>query len=48
MSKFAFFLLCSISGGVCASANVDIHTWQYWVILLCVLGSYVCGAIRND
>lgn len=47
MSGFVFILLCAIHGAVCASANVTISNWQYWVLLLCTCSAYICGFIRN-
>lgn len=48
MSGFVFILLCSIYGGVWSAMNMNISSWQYWVILFCLLGAYICGAIRNN
>ena len=48
MSGFVFILLASINGAVCSSANVSISSWQYWVLLGCVCGAYICGLTKRD
>lgn len=47
MSGFVFVFLCAIYGSVWSTMNMNIASWQYWVILFCLVGAYICGAIRN-
>lgn len=47
MSSFVFIFLCTIYGAICSTMNINISGWQYWVILFCLLGAYICGVTRN-
>jgi hypothetical protein len=47
MGSLVFILLCAINGFALASANVKTSSWQYWVVLSCVCGSYICGLINR-
>lgn len=40
-----FTLLCGVSGGVLASLDAYITTWQFWVETGCVIGAYACGIV---
>jgi hypothetical protein len=45
MSGYVFILFAAIHGAVCASANINFFNWQYWILLACVCGAYICGAM---
>ena len=47
MSSFVFYMLAAIHGAVCTSANITISSWQYWVLLGCMIGSYICGYCKT-
>ena len=47
MSKVIFIMLCGLHGALSAKVGVGANTWQYYVLLACVLGSYICGALRK-
>lgn len=47
MIYFIDILLFAIIGGVLAFANITFSDWHFWVILLCAIGSHVCGYIKG-
>ena len=47
MSNFIFYMLAAINGAVCVSANITISSWQYWVLLGCTIGAYICGYCKG-
>lgn len=43
VSYFVYILLCAIVGVTSVKAGLYFNDWQYWVILGCVIGAYICG-----
>lgn len=42
-----YYLLCAIVGGVLSTANVTLSSWQFWVVLICMVGAYAYGRVKN-
>lgn len=51
MRKIVFYLIyvviCFIQGMICEKAEIKVNDWKYWMMFLCVLGAYFCGAMTN-
>ena len=47
MSKIIYFLLCGIVGGVFSTLDINITNWQFWVVVSCMSGAYICGRITE-
>lgn len=43
MANIIFILLCGLYGLASATANVKIKSWEYWIILGCIVGAFWCG-----
>ena len=44
---YTYYLLCAIVGFTLASADIFFTDWQWWVVLVCVICSYICGCENN-
>ena len=38
-----FTFLCAIYGVASATANIKMKSWEYWIILGCIVGAFLCG-----
>ena len=47
MISFINTLLFAIIGGALAKSDISISDWHFWVILVCAIGSHVCGYING-
>lgn len=43
MGYIIYIALCAIYGVASVTANVKINSWEYWVILGCIVGAFWCG-----
>ena len=43
MAYSIYLFLCALCGFTTATVDVDIKKWQFWVLLFCVMGAYICG-----
>lgn len=47
MGSGLFVLLTTLTGFTLAKMDVSIFTWNFWVIIGCMCGAYVCGIIEG-
>lgn len=47
MISFINTLLFAIIGGTLSLADVNISDWYFWVILVCAIGSHICGFVKG-
>ena len=47
MANFIFYFLSALYGATIKTLDVNLTNWQFWVILMCVIGAYFCGVARN-
>ena len=45
--KYVFIFLCAISGAVLSLADIHVADGEYWAIICCVWGAYVCGRLEK-
>lgn len=45
--NYIYYLLFAIAGGVLSTVNVTLSNWQFWVVLACMFGAYVCGCVKG-
>lgn len=45
--NYIYYLLCAIAGFALSSADIFYSDWQWWVVLVCIIGSYICGCEKN-
>ena len=46
MANFIYIFLCALYGAVTITIDIGIKDWQYWVMLGCVVGAYICGRCK--
>lgn len=46
MYLFIFVVLNVVNGLLWTSVGYGVNTWQYWISLLCVCGSYLAGVFK--
>ena len=44
--SFIHILICGLSGLIMGKAKMDTKNWQYWVLLICIIGSYYLGRLN--
>jgi hypothetical protein len=47
LAMIVYYVLCGLGGFVMADANVTWRNWQFWVLIVCIVGSYLCGYVRG-
>ena len=45
--NYIYYFLCAIVGGVLSTLNASLSSWQFWVILACMIGAYICGRVKK-
>lgn len=46
MNFFGYLLLCILQGFTCAKMGLELSDKEYWILLLCTFGAYICGACQ--
>lgn len=47
IAYLVYLLLMMISGVTMGKCELGFNKWQYWVILACLIGCYICGYVRG-
>ena len=43
MAYTIYIAICALAGATMATTACDFKSWQFWVILSCVVGAQICG-----
>ena len=38
-----YLLCCGLSGFICGHLDLDLSRWEYWVLTLLPIITYICG-----
>ena len=47
LKAIIFVILCVTIVNIMISIGYSVTTWQYWIALLSVCGSYICGRLHD-